>query len=201
MPSPIWSYVTPGIPDEYFENLPGIPMSQREVRLLLLSHLRLREDSILWDVGAGTGTIPVEAGLLCPNGRIVAVERDEEVASLIRRNCDRFGVTNVRVLEGVAPDCIGDMGEAPDRICFEGGRPIKPILSALWERLKPGGRLVTTAGSLEGLYQVSECLAQLQVRNVEVVQSGFNRLEKRGLGQVFVAVDPIFVLSGEKLDS
>ncbi len=201
MPSSIWSYVTPGIPDEYFENLPGIPMSQREVRLLLLSHLRLREDSILWDVGAGTGTIPVEAGLLCPKGRIVAVERDEEVASLIRRNCDRFGVTNVRVLEGVAPDCLGDMGEAPDRICFEGGRPIKPILSALWDRLQPGGRLVTTAGSLEGLYQVSECLAQLQVRNVEVVQSGFNRLEKRGMGQVFVAVDPIFVLSGEKLDS
>lgn len=197
----IWSYVTPGIPDEYFESLPGIPMSQREVRLLLLSHLRLREDSVLWDVGAGTGTIPVEAGLLCPKGRIVAVERDEEVASLIRRNCDRFGVGNVRVIEGVAPDCIGGMGEPPDRICLEGGRPIKPILSALWERLRPGGRLVTTAGSLESLYQISECLSELQVRNVEVVQSGFNRLEKRGMGQVFVAVDPIFVLSGEKLDS
>lgn len=199
MPSAIWSYVTPGIPDEYFESLPGIPMSQREVRLLLLSYLRLKDDSVLWDVGAGTGTIPVEAGLLCPNGKIVAVERDAEVASLIRRNCDRFGVGNVRVIEGVAPDCIGEMGESPDRICLEGGRPIKPILTALWGRLKGGGRLVTTAASLESLYQISECLSELQVRNVEVVQSGINRLEKRGLSQVFAAADPIFVLSGEKL--
>ncbi len=199
--SSVWSYVTPGIPDEYFENLPGIPMSQREVRLLLLSHLRLKADSVLWDVGAGTGTIPVEAGLLCPQGTIVALERDEEVASLIRRNCDRFGVKNVTVIEGVAPDCLGEMGDAPDRICLEGGRPIKPILSALWERLKPGGRLVTTAASLESLYQISESLSELQVRNVEVVQSAVNRLEKRGLSQVFAAVDPIFVLSGEKMDS
>ena len=201
MSSAIWSYVTPGIPDEYFESLPGIPMSQREVRLLLLSHLRLKGDSILWDVGAGTGTIPVEVGLLCPQGKIVAVERDAEVASLIRRNCDRFGVKNVRVIEGVAPDCIDLMGEAPDRICLEGGRPIKPILNALWRKLKPGGRLVTTAVSLESLYQISESLSELQVRNVEVVQSAINRLEKRGMSQVFAAVDPIFVLSGEKLDS
>ena len=175
-------------------------MSQREIRLLLLSHLRLKRDSVLWDIGAGTGTIPVEAGLLCPEGRIIAVERDEEVASLIRRNCDRFGVTNVTVIEGNAPDCLQDLPEAPDRICFEGGRPIKPLLAALWKLLKPSGRIVTTASSLENLYQISESFSELQVRNIEVVQSAVNRLEKRGRSQIFAAVDPIFVLSGEKLD-
>jgi len=199
MSSPIWSFVTPGIPDDYFENLPGIPMTQREIRLLMLSYLRLQADSVLWDIGAGTGTIPVEAGLLCPKGHIVAVERDEEVASLIQRNCDRFGVTNVEVIEGIAPECLTMLVDAPDRICLEGGRPIKTILSAVWERLKPGGRIVTIAPSLESLYQVSESFAELQVRNIEIVQSAINRLEKRGTSQVFAAVDPIFVLSGEKL--
>lgn len=102
MPSQLWPYITPGIPDELFERLPGIPLSKREIRLLLIAHLRLLPHSVLWDIGAGTGTIPVEVGLLCPQGRIIAVERDEEVASLIRRNCDRFDVHNVEVVEGSA---------------------------------------------------------------------------------------------------
>ncbi|MCY7284662.1 MAG: precorrin-6B methylase, partial [Cyanobacteria bacterium CAN_BIN43] len=79
MPLPLWNSVSPGIPDHLFEELPGIPLSKREIRLLILSHLRLQPKSLLWDIGAGTGTISVEAGLLCPQGRIIAVERDEEV--------------------------------------------------------------------------------------------------------------------------
>ncbi|PSB28028.1 precorrin-6Y C5,15-methyltransferase subunit CbiT [Stenomitos frigidus] len=200
MPSPLWSYVTPGIPDEMFERLPGIPMSPREVRLLILSSLRLKDDSILWDIGAGTGTISVEAGLLCPKGQIVAIERDEDVANLIRRNCDRFGVSNVEVLEGSAPECLTELSQAPHRVCVEGGRSIKAILNEVWQRLQPRGRIVATAATLEGLYQVSESFAELQVRNIEVVQSAVNRLEKRGINQTFAAIDPIFVLSGEKLD-
>ncbi|UBF28461.1 precorrin-6Y C5,15-methyltransferase subunit CbiT [Kovacikia minuta CCNUW1] len=200
MPSPLWSYVTPGIPDDLFERLPGIPMSPREVRLLLISALRLKADSVLWDIGAGTGTIPVEVGLLCPQGRIFAIERDEEVASLIRRNCDRFGVNNVEIIEGSAPECLVGLSQNPQRVCIEGGRSIKLILKEVWQRLSSEGRIVATAASLEGLYQISESFAELQVRNIEVVQSAVNRLEKRGTSQTFAAIDPIFVLSGEKLD-
>ncbi|HEY9806855.1 MAG TPA: precorrin-6Y C5,15-methyltransferase subunit CbiT [Candidatus Obscuribacterales bacterium] len=200
MSSPLWPYVTPGIPDDLFERLPGIPMSQREVRLLLVSHLRLQADSVLWDIGAGTGTIPVEVGLLCPQGHIVAIERDEDVASLIRRNCDRFGVKNVEIVEGSAPECLGQIQRQPNRVCIEGGRSVKAILKAVWSHLALQGRLVVTASSLEGLYAASESFSELQVRNIEVVQSAMNRLEKRGMNQTFASVDPIFVLSGEKLE-
>nr|WP_290228273.1 precorrin-6Y C5,15-methyltransferase subunit CbiT [Trichocoleus desertorum] len=200
MSSPLWPYVTPGIPDDLFERLPGIPMSQREVRLLLVSHLRLKADSVLWDVGAGTGTIPVEAGLLCPQGHIVAIERDEDVVSLIRRNCDRFGVKNVEIIEGSAPECLKTIQRQPNRICLEGGRSVKAILKAVWSHLELQGRIVVTASSLEGLYAASESFSELQVRNIEVVQSAMNRLEKRGMNQTFASVDPIFVLSGEKLE-
>lgn len=200
MPSPLWPYVTPGIPDHLFERLPGIPLSQREVRLLLIAHLRLKSDSVVWDIGAGTGTIPVEAGLLCPEGRIVAIERDEEVASLIRRNCERFGVTNVEILEGSAPECLQELRDAPDCVCIEGSRSLKAILQAVWQRLQPQGRIVATASNFEMLYAISEGLAELQARNVEVVQSAINRLETRGNRQVFAAVDPIYVLSGEKIE-
>jgi cobalt-precorrin-6B (C15)-methyltransferase len=200
MTSKLWSFVTPGIPDDLFENLPGIPLSQREIRLQLLSQLRLKSDSVLWDIGAGTGTIPVEAGLLCPQGKIVAVERDEEVANLIRRNCDRFEVKNVEVIEGIAPECLHDLQQKPDRICIEGGRAIADIMQTAWSYLPPSGRVVATAANLESLYAISQSFAQLRAINIEVVQSAVNRLEMRGFSRTFAAVDPIFILSGEKLD-
>lgn len=195
----LWPYKTPGIPDLLFERLPGIPLSKREVRILIISSLRMKSDSVLWDIGAGTGTIPVEIGLLCPEGTIIAVERDAEVASLIRRNCDRFGVNNVKVIKGSAPECLQDLQPKPNLVCIEGGKPIKEILKQTWKYLQPEGRIVATVSNLESLYIISEGLAELQARNIEVVQSAVNRLETRGIHQTFAAVNPMFILSGEKL--
>ena len=200
MPCSLWPYITPGISDELFERLPGIPMSKRETRILLLTHLRLEPNSVLWDIGAGTGTIPVESGLLCPQGRIIAVERDREVANLIRRNCDRFEVHNVQTIEGSAPECLDAIPDRPTRVCVEGAKPIKSLLQEVWNYLPNQGRVVATAANLENLYIISETFAQLQVRNIEVVQTAVNRLETRGTNQTFTAMDPTFILSGEKID-
>ena len=200
MPCQLWPYITPGIPDELFERLPGIPLSKREIRLLILSQLRLEPKSVLWDIGAGTGTIPVETGLLCPQAQIIAVERDEEVANLIRRNCDRFEVKNVEVIEGSAPECLRSLPQPPHRVCIEGGRPIADILQEVWRYLPLQGRVVATASNLEALYAISQGFAELHARNIEVVQSAVNRLELRGNQQTFAAVNPIFILSGEKLE-
>ncbi len=200
MSVPLWPYVTPGIPDELFERLPGIPLSKREVRLIIISQLRLEKTSVFWDIGAGTGTIPVETGLLCPEGKIIALERDEEVANLIRRNCARFGVSHVEVVEGSAPDCLQTLPYRPDRVCIEGGKPIEPILHQAWKYLRPNGRIVATASNLKDLYKISQTFSELQVRHVEVVQPAVNRLESRGSHQAFAAISPMFILSGEKLD-
>jgi cobalt-precorrin-6B (C15)-methyltransferase len=194
----IWPYATPGIPDDMFERLPGIPMSKCEVRLLLISHLRLRSHSVFWDIGAGTGTIPVEVGLLCPTSKIIAIERDQDVAGLIEQNCLKFGVKNVEIIIGSAPECLGRL-IIPDRILVEGGRSVKEILEYSWQRLAIGGRVIATATTLEGLYSISESFAQLHVRNVEIVQSAVNRLETKGNRQIFAAVNPIFILSGDKV--
>jgi cobalt-precorrin-6B (C15)-methyltransferase len=198
--SELWKYVSPGIPDELFERLPGIPMTQREIRLLLISALRLEANSVVWDIGAGTGTIPVEIGLLCPQGQIIAIERDEEVANLIQINCERFGVRNVQIVTGNAPQCLQQISTLPQRACIEGSKGIKPILQRVWEYLPMTGRIVVTAASLEALYEVSESFTQLHARNVEVVQAAVNRLETRGNSRRLTAVDPLFILSAEKLD-
>lgn len=195
----MWQYKTPGIPDELFDRLPGIPMTKREVRLLILSALRLKKDSVIWDIGAGTGTISIEIALLCPETKVIAIERDPEVAGLIRENCQRFGVENVDIIDGSAPDCFEMLALKPDRICIGGGKSIKNILTSSWEYLPEQGRLVATASNLESLYQISEGLAELRACNIEVVQSSINRLEQRGLSQIFAAIAPIFILSGEKI--
>lgn len=200
MPSQLWPYISPGITDELFEYLPGIHLSQRELRLLLISQLRLESNTVLWDIGAGTGTISVEVGLLCPQAQVIAIERDEEVTHLIKRNCDRFEVKNVEIIVGSAPDCLADIKLVPQRICIEGGRPVQDILQAVWGYLQPSGRVVATATNLESLYAISMSFSQLRARNIEVVQSAVNRLEARGFSQSFVASDPIFILSGEKID-
>ncbi len=195
---PLWPYATPGIPDRLFEQLPGIPMSQREVRLVLLSALKLGPKAVLWDIGAGTGTIAIEAALLCPQGSIVAVERDGDVAALIKNNCQRFGVTNVDVVVGNAPDCFDSLSHVPDSILVGGGRDLKPLLTEAWQKLALHGRLVVTARNVQSLYAISERFADLQVRNIDVVQTGGSRLETLGSNQVLKPITPTFILSGEK---
>lgn len=195
----MWQYQTPGIPDKLFERLPGIPLTKREARLLILSALCMPPDSVLWDIGAGTGTISIEIALLCPQAQVIAVERDHEVADLVRANSEKFQTKNITVFEGNAPECFADIPTKPDRICLGGGKPIKDLLQAAWDILPLGGRAVAMATNLEQLYQLSEGFSELQARNVEVVQAAINRLETQGMRQVFAAVDPMFILSGEKL--
>ena len=200
--SDLWPYVTPGIPDALFEQLPGIPISKREVRLLLLGALRLRPSAVLWDVGAGTGTVAVEAGLLCPQGKIVAVERDEEVAALIKTNCDRFGVTNVDIIVGNAPECLDALPHQPDCVLIEGGQKggekLEHLLTEAWNQLVCPGRIVATASNFDMIHTISDTFATLAVQAIEVTQPAINRLETRGASQVLRAVNPIFVISGEK---
>ncbi|MBV5261023.1 precorrin-6Y C5,15-methyltransferase subunit CbiT [Synechococcus moorigangaii CMS01] len=194
-----WHYKTPGIPDQLFQRLPGIPLTKREARLLIISALRMEADSVLWDIGAGTGTISVEVALLCPQAQVIAIERDEEVADLVRRNAEHFQTDNITVVEGNAPECFAAINLRPDRICLGGGKPIKALLSEAWDCLRDGGRAIAMATNLEQLYQLSEGFSELQARNVEVVQAAINRLETQGMRQVFAAVDPMFILSGEKI--
>ena len=163
--------------------------------------MRLKEDSVIWDIGAGTGTISIEMALLCPQTQIIAIERDPDIIDLIRRNCDRFGVENIQVLEGKAPECFADLPTKPDRIHIGGGKSITNILLEGWKNLSVDGRIVAIADSLENLYHISETLAQIRACNIEVVQSSLNRLEKRGISQVFAAIAPVFILSGEKIST
>ncbi|MGV2388193.1 MAG UNVERIFIED_CONTAM: class I SAM-dependent methyltransferase [Microcystis novacekii LVE1205-3] len=93
--------------------------------------------------GAGTGTIPVEIGLLCPNSPIIAIERDERSGEFYRRNCDRFRVKNVTVFEGSAPDCLPRLHRSFRPVSRAANR-LNRCWKKVWQYLKPNGRIVAT---------------------------------------------------------
>ncbi|NPV52721.1 MAG: precorrin-6Y C5,15-methyltransferase (decarboxylating) subunit CbiT [Firmicutes bacterium] len=143
-----WHYSTPGIPDDWFIQ-GGVPMTKAEARTITLSRARLKRDSIIYDIGAGTGSIAVEAALLAPQGQVFAVERNPEAIGLIRQNAIRFGAGNLEIIEGEAPGALSDLSPA-DRIIIGGsGGHLRDILCVAREKLLDGGRLVINSISLE----------------------------------------------------
>jgi precorrin-6Y C5,15-methyltransferase (decarboxylating) CbiT subunit len=97
-----WDFATPGIPDRFFERN-SVPMTKEEVRTVTLSKARIKADSIIYDIGAGTGSITVEAALLAADGRVYSIEKRSDALALVRENITKFGLTNVEVVEGEAP--------------------------------------------------------------------------------------------------
>jgi precorrin-6Y C5,15-methyltransferase (decarboxylating) CbiT subunit len=129
-------------------------MTRQEVRSVTIGKLLGKTDpgDVLWDIGAGLGTVAVEAAVLRPGLEVVAVERDPGRAALLRQNRERFGAYNVRVVEGAAPDALTLEGDRP-RFVFLGGSGghLPEILAFVAGRLRDGGRLVANFVTLEHL--------------------------------------------------
>lgn len=137
---------TPGLDDGLFEHDGQI--TKREVRALTLSALAPRRGELLWDIGAGSGSIGIEWMLADPSLRAIAIEGHAERAARIRRNAGRFGVPGLAVVEGAAPEALAGLA-APDAIFIGGGGSEAGVMPAAIDGLKPGGRLVTNAVTTE----------------------------------------------------
>ena len=139
-----------GLPEAALAHQGGL-ITKAEVRAVALAKLQLYPGLTLWDVGAGCGSVGLEASLLLPGGQIFAVEQDPERADQIRVNAEKFGVTNLKVVCGHAPECLAELPD-PQRVFLGGGgRDLPEILQEVTGRLTAGGRLVLTATLLETL--------------------------------------------------
>jgi len=138
--------LTPGLPDDAFEHDGQI--SKREIRALTLSALAPRRGGLLWDIGAGAGSVAIEWMLADPSLRAVAVEADAARAARIRRNAEALGAPALAVVEGRAPAALAGLGR-PDAIFIGGGASDPGVLDAAAAALPGGGRLVVNAVTLE----------------------------------------------------
>jgi cobalt-precorrin-6B (C15)-methyltransferase len=188
-----WDYVTPGIPDDYFERS-KVPMTKEEVRTVTLSKARIKADSIIYDIGAGTGSITVETALLAADGRVYSIEKRPDALALVRENIARFGLTNVNVVEGEAPEALEGLPQA-DRIIIGGsGGRIEEILDACARKLTGDGIIVVNAVSLDTLKSVLDHVPE--GFHPEVVQVQVSRMDEKGL---LKALNPVFIISLARL--
>ena len=184
----------PGLPDEAFER-GDVPMTKQEVRAAVLAKLAVRPEDILWDVGAGTGSVSVELALAAPRGRVYAVECRPEGCALIKANREKFRTRNLVLVEGLAPAALSDL-PAPDAVFIGGSKgSLAAIVDAALDK-NPDARICVSAIALEKL---SAAVAALTAkgRTVQVSQIAVSRAKAVGGLHLMMAQNPIYLITGE----
>ena len=184
----------PGLPDEAFER-GDVPMTKQEVRAAVLAKLAVRPEDILWDVGAGTGSVSVELALAAPRGRVYAVECRPEGCALIKANREKFRTRNLVLVEGLAPDALSDL-PAPDAVFIGGSKgSLAAIVDAALDK-NPAARICVSAIALETLSAAVAALTA-QGRTVQVSQIAVSRAKAVGGLHLMMAQNPIYLITGE----
>lgn len=180
-----------GLPDEAFVHRGGM-ITKAEVRAVSVGRLRLHERAVLWDLGAGCGSVSIEASGIAHRGVVFAVERDPIQLSFLRENCRRFGAGNVHVVEGQAPDALRGLPR-PDAVFVGGsGGQLRAILETAMQALPPQGRIVANFASVEHL---AEALATAREHGwaTDVAQIAVARGADAAGATRLAALNPVFV--------
>ena len=184
--------------DDFAKRMPkkGL-ITKRETRCLSLAMLQLRPDSVMWDVGAGSGSVAIEAALLAYEGRVFAVEVDPEGVEICRDNVRAHAVDNVRVIAGRAPEALAELPD-PDAIFVGGSKgSMAEIVDVALARLKPGGRLVVNAITLDNVGEAYKCL-RASGREPEVLMLNVSRAEPLARYMRWEAQNPIHIFAVTK---
>ena len=187
-----------GIPDDSF--IRGkIPMTKQEIRILTIAKLCLPEDGVIADIGAGTGSISIEAALQMPKGHVFSIERKQEGIDLIKANSAKFEVNNITVIEAEAPDGMAELPELDAAVIGGSGSKLSPILDMLDRKLKHGARLVLNCVTLQTISQASDWLRKDKEEYIyEIIQVQVNRWDQIGPYDMAKALNPIFILTAVK---
>ena len=188
-----------GLPDDCFIRGEGrkglIPMTKSEIRAVILSKLRLKKDSVVWDVGAGTGSVTVEMALAASAGEVSAIEKDEDALAVLEKNRDRFCLENVSIVPGTAPEACENL-PAPTHV-FIGGSSgnIRGILETALKK-NPETRFVATAVTLESVAELTGCMAEFEEADAVCIAVSADR--KAGRYHLMTAQNPIYVFTLQK---
>jgi precorrin-6B C5,15-methyltransferase / cobalt-precorrin-6B C5,C15-methyltransferase len=190
------SYPVIGIDDEAFATVKKL-ITKQEVRAVTLAKLQLQDDLVLWDIGAGSGSVAIEAGNLVANGRVFALEKNPQCLTFLRENLQKFNARNVTLVEAFAPEGLDGLPD-PDRVFIGGsGGMLEEIIEAVDRRLKPEGMIVLNAVTLDTLTKAVE---YLEGNGYAVEVSCINVAKTKDLTdyKMFEAQNPVYIISAWK---
>jgi precorrin-6Y C5,15-methyltransferase (decarboxylating) len=185
-----------GIDDDEFHTSKKL-ITKQEVRAVTLAKLQLQDDLVLWDIGAGSSSVSIEASNLMPNGRIYAVEKNPQCIGFINENLKKFCARNIKLIEAFAPDGLDDLPD-PDRVFIGGaGGKLDEVIDTVAQRLKPEGVVVINAVTLDTLTRAVEFLED---QGFTVEATCVNIAKTRNLTEykMFEAQNPVYVISAWK---
>ena len=189
-----------GLPDDAFEQRRPIKgqITKREVRAVSLYSLGLHRVSVVWDIGAGTGSVSVEASLIASHGQIYAVERDTDSLSLLEANVAQWGSGNIHIVPGEAPASLEDL-PSPDSVFVGGsGGNLTQIIEYATSRLNPGGTIVINLAVLERTHEAYQLLKNLGLEP-ELTQVSSSRGKAMPDGAVRLeSLNPVFIVTGRR---
>ena len=196
----MWKYQTPGIPDEEFERTESVPITKEEVRSIQISKARLSSGQTVLDIGCGSGSITVEAGLQVEsNGKVVGVDFDPNAIELTNTNLKKFGVNNASLILGNAKEKISELPDA-DAIFIGGtGGDTQEIVQLCESKLRSGGRIVIGVILIETLYAVLQTIESLKFDSVDITQITIGKSRKTSTGTMMLARNPVTVISATKV--
>ena len=184
-----------GIADEEFIRQ-DVPMTKQEIRILSLVKAQIAPDAVVYDIGAGTGSLSIEAARLAPKGEVYAIERSSEGINLIRANAANFAVTNMQVIQAEAPDGLADLPEADAILIGGSGSRLPEILEMVTPKLKQTGRLVLNCITVQTLMQCIEFMRQhSDIYIYEAIQVQVTRLQQVGTYDMAKANNPIYIVT------
>ena len=187
----------PGAPDSWYDHQKGL-ITKSEIRVISLSKLRLSTEHILWDLGAGSGSVSVEAALTIKKGNIFAVEKSPERVAQITNNRKKFGIRNLKIIQAELPEGLGELPQ-PDRVFIGGGgRQLKSIISAAAQYLKPEGMIVVNTVLIPNVETARAALENLDF-NTEVIQVQINRSRPMPWADRLEALNPVWIISGFRI--
>lgn len=174
-----------------------VPMTKQEVRSVTLSKLQVNRDDVIYDVGAGTGSVSVELAALAREGQVYAVETNPQAVELIEENKKAFGLCNLHVISGKAPEALACLPK-PDKVFLGGTKGnMEEILRLLFDK-NPAVRIVVNAIALETLSEAVSCLKDAGCQSVDVVQLSAARAKEAGRYHMMTAQNPVFIITGER---
>ena len=173
-----------------------VPITKEEVRAISLNKLNLKDAKTFIDVGAGTGSISIEAALTYDDLKVIAIERNDVAIDLINQNVEKFNLSNVEVMKAYAPI---DLDIKADGIFLGGtGNNLEEIIKWSKDLLVPGGRLVANFILIDNFYDTLDLLKKYNFVNLDVSQLSINKLEKLGSRDYFKPHNPIYIISCEQ---